>query len=88
MIQLDDNGLCTGQFRIPSSIPVRCYPGSSTCDAASEDTTRSFNAMPGDINGCCYDENMDGNFTRIASPDMMYFSLNGGECRSCDGKSH
>ena len=80
MIQLDDNGLCTGQFRIPSSMPVRCYPGSSTCEAASEDTKRS-DMIDGSVtylNHCCFDEG-DGSVIQVTNPGIIYFSLNGGE---------
>ena len=43
-----------------------------------------FDESVADLNHCCFDED-DGSITRITNPEMMYFSLNGGECRSCNG---
>ena len=47
-----------------------------------------FNGDPAEINHCCFDVDINDTITQIADPANAYFSLAGGECRRCTGKSH
>ena len=74
-----------GQFTIPDGVELRCY-STVTCSSGSE-ITGIDTIMANDgtvINHCCLNFDTDTVSASLA-PDSTsrYFSLDGGECRSC-----
>ena len=73
----------SGQPFIPQGIITRCYTNGDCAGAVNEEFSQLFNSSMGNINHCCYDVE----FNARPNPEMLSFTLNGGECRRCDGKA-
>ena len=73
----------SGQSYIPQGVITRCYSTSDCSDAGNEEFNQLFDTSIFDINHCCYDASLSTPRTNI---EALYFTLNGGGCRSCDRK--
>ena len=74
----------TGQSRIPQGVVTRCYSTSDCGGPEDETLCQLFDRTAGDLNHCCYEDNIT---TLRSNPENLSFRLNGGTCRSCNGKS-
>ena len=74
----------SGQIFIPQGVITRCYSNGDCSGAVNKELSQLFdNSEEFNINHCC----LDGRIAiRRFNLDMLSFTLNGGECRSCDGK--
>jgi len=74
-----------GQFTIPEDVELRCY-STATCSSGSEvtgiDTIMTIESII--INHCCLTYDADSDVvSHTPGLTSRYFSLDGGECRSC-----
>ena len=72
----------SGQSFIPQGIITRCYTNGDCTGSVNEEFSELFDSSRGNDNLCCYNED----FQARPNPEMLSFTLNGGECRRCDGK--
>ena len=72
----------SGQSFISQGIITRCYTNGDCSGEVNEEFSEQFDSV-GSNNYCCYDENVSPR----PNPEMLSFTLNGGECKRCDGKA-
>ena len=73
-----------GQSYIPQGVITRCYTNGDCTGEINEELSQLFVSSSDNENHCCY----DGDITDPRpNPEMLSFTLNGGECRRCDGKA-
>ena len=73
----------TGQSGIPQGVVTRCY-STSNCSGPENDTLCQLfdRNVAGDLNHCCYENET----TLRSNPENLSFRLNGGTCKTCNGK--
>ena len=73
----------TGQSGIPQGVFTRCYSTSDCSGPENNVLCQLFNrSVAGDLNHCCYENET----TLRSNPENLSFRLNGGTCKTCDGK--
>ena len=73
-----------GQSYIPQGVITRCYTNGDCNGEVNEELSQLFVSSMSNDNHCCYgDDTMEPR----PNPEMLSFTLNGGECRRCDGKA-
>ena len=77
--------IISGQSNIPQGVVTRCYNTGDCNGAVNEQFSQLFDSSQDNINHCCYDGN--DILSPRSTPEMLSFTLNGGGCRSCDGKA-
>ena len=74
----------TGQSGIPQGVFTRCYSTSDCSGPEDRDLCQLFDrTVAGDLNYCCYLNDT----TLRSNPENRSFTLNGGTCKTCDGKA-
>ena len=73
----------TGQSMIPQGLNTRCYSTADCTGPINRQFCQLFDGDTDNINHCCYDTSLSMPRSGLA---MLSFTINGGGCRSCDGK--
>ena len=83
MANADHLHVFTGQSGIPQGVVTRCY-STSDCSGPENDTLCQLfdRNVAGDLNHCCYENET----TLRSNPENLSFRLNGGTCKTCNGK--
>ena len=74
----------TGQIFIPQGLNTRCYSTADCTGPINRQFCQLFDENNLNINHCCYD--LSSSMPR-SGLNMLSFTINGGGCRRCDGKT-